>query len=333
MDLHELALRQVLTSYWLSQMVYVAAKLGIADLLAQGPKTAAELATATGSHAQSLYRVLRALAGFEIFAEDELGQFVLTPMAEPLRTDYPHSARGAAMMVGEEHFRAWGELLYSVQTGGCAFEHVYGKNLFEYLAEHPEKGKIFDAAMTGVHGLESAAMCDAYDFSAFNHVIDVGGGNGSTLATILQRHPRLHGTLFDLPAVVERAKPRFHQAGLADRVTLLGGSFFESVPSGADAYVLRHIIHDWDDQRSKRILDACRAAIPQQGRLLVVESVIARGNEPSFGKLLDVNMLVVPGGMERTEEEYRDLFTLSGFELSRIVPTTEEVAVIEGLPR
>ncbi len=325
-------LNQLICGYWHSQCVYVAAKLGIADLLANGPQSVDDLAKQTGTHRPSLFRVLRALASLGVFVEEASQRFALTPAAEPLRRDVPGSQWAMAIMMGEEHFRAWGELLYSVRTGKIGFDKVFGQPVFEFLSQHPEQAAIFDKAMVGVHGRETAAMLDAYDFSQFAAVADIGGGNGSTLCGILKRHPRLHGTLFDLPGVIQRAGQTVDGAGLSDRVHLVDGDFFESVPAGADAYVLRHIIHDWEEEKALRILGNVRQAIGTEGRLLVVESVIPPGNEPFFGKLLDVTMLVIPGGQERTEEEYRDLFGKAGFRLVRIVPTAAEVSVIEGVP-
>ncbi len=325
-------LNQLIAGYWNSQCVYVAAKLGIADLLGGGPLSVDELADKTNTHRPSLFRLLRALASLGVFAEEAGQRFALTPAAELLRRDVPGSQWALAVMMGEEHYRAWGELMYSVRTGKVAFDKVYGQPVFEYLSQHPEQAAIFDKAMVGVHGRETAAMVDAYDFSSFKAIADIGGGNGSTLRGILQRHPRIHGTLFDLPGVIERAEASIAAAGLADRVHLVAGSFFESVPTGVDAYVLRHIIHDWDEEKALRILGNVREAIGEEGRLLVVESVIPPGNEPFFGKLLDITMLVSPGGQERTAEEYRDLYGRAGFRLTRIVPTTAEVSVIEGVP-
>jgi len=325
-------IRQMITGYWAAQMVYVAAKLGLADLLASGGRTADELARAAGVHADSLYRLLRALASLGVFREQEDGRFVMTESAQPLRSDVPDSQRALALMMGDEHFRCWGELLYCVQTGHTAFEKLFGKPIFPYLGEHPEQGAIFDAAMVAVHGRESAAMLAAYDFSDLGVLADVGGGNGSTLSAVLSKYPRLRGILFDLPAVVERARPRLAAAGLAERCDVVSGDFFAGVIGGADAYLLRHIIHDWDDARSITILSNLRRVIAANGKLLVVESVIPPGNEPSFGKLLDVNMLVIPDGRERTERQYRDLYRLSGFELTQIIPTAAEVSVIEGRP-
>jgi hypothetical protein len=325
-------LTQLISGYWNSQCIYVAAKLGIADLLAEQPVSVDELAAKTGVHRFSLYRVLRALASVGVFVEEPHATFALTPAASLLQSDVPGSQRAMALMVGEEHYHAWGELLFSVKTGKPGFDKVFGKPLFEFLSEHPEQAAIFDKAMVGVHGRETPAILDAYDFSSFSSVADIGGGNGSNLTGILQRHPKLHGTLFDLPGVIGRAGKTIEKAGLADRIHCVDGDFFESVPGGSDAYFLRHIIHDWDDEKARRILENIRRVITEHGRLLVVESVIPPGNDPFFGKLLDVAMLVVPGGQERTEEEYRTLFGRAGFRLSRIVPTQAEVSVIEGVP-
>jgi hypothetical protein len=233
-------------------------------------------------------------------------------------------------MAGEEHYAAYGELLHSVRTGQTGFEKVYGEPVFEFLSRRPEQARLFDQAMVSVHGRETEAMLDAFDFSRVSVLADIGGGNGSVLTAVLRKYLATRGILFDLPGVAERARASIATAGLADRCQVVGGSFFESVPSGADAYLLRHIIHDWDDERSGRILGNIHRAMGEAGRLLVVESVIPPGNEPSFGKLLDLTMLVIPGGQERTREEYEALFRASGFRLTRVVPTRAEVCVIEG---
>ncbi len=323
-------LNQLISGYMRTQAVYVAAKLGIADLLSTGSRTADELAQATHTHAPSLFRLLRALASLGVFAEDESSRFGLTPMAECLRSDVPGSQRALAIMSGEEHFKAWGELLYSVQTGNTSFDKLYGMPIFDFLSQNLEQAKVFDAAMVGVHGRETAAMTDAYDFSEIGVLADVGGGNGSLLSFVLKAYPNLKGMLYDLPGVVERAKAGLQAAGLADRCEVIGGSFFESIPEGADAYLMRHIIHDWDDEKSLTILRNVHRAMRPDARLLVVEGVIPPGNDPSFSKLLDLTMLTLPGGKERTEEEYRTLFRAGGFELTRIVPTAAEISVIEG---
>lgn len=326
-------LMRLVSGYWVSQCVYIAALLGIADLLEAGPRLPADLARATGTHERSLYRLLRALASLGVFAEDAEGRFALTPLAEPLRSNHPHSIRSAAIVMGEEHYRAWGELLYSVRTGETAFDHVFGQPIFEYLASRPREATLFDEAMVAVHGPETAAMLEAYDLGGVGTLVDVGGGNGSLLIGALQRYPAMRGILFDRPDVVERARGNLEAAGVAGRCATVGGSFFESVPEGGDAYLLRHIIHDWDDARSLTILRNCRRAMGPGGRLLIVESVIAPGNAPSFAKLLDMNMLVLPGGLERTEAQYRNLLSEAGFRLERVVPTRTEVGVIEAWPQ
>jgi hypothetical protein len=323
-------MNRLLSGYWLSKAVYVAAKLGIADLLAHQGKSADDLARETKTHGPSLYRMLRALASVGVFVEDTPGRFSLTPMATCLRSDVPGSQRALAIMLGEEQFRAWSEFLYSVQTGKTAFDRVFGMPAFDYLSKNPEQAKVFDAAMVGVHGRETSAMTEVYDFSDIPVLADIGGGNGSLLTTVLQKYPAMKAILYDLPGVTERAKISLQTAGLADRCQVIGGSFFESVPGGANAYLMRHIIHDWDDEKATRILKNVHRAIPNAGRLLIIESVIPPGNEPAFGKLLDLHMLVVPGGKERTEHEYQTLLEAGGFRLARIVPTKAEVSVIEG---
>jgi hypothetical protein len=329
----EVQLDRMITSYWTSQAIYAAAKLGIADHLKDGPRSTEQLAKATSTNAGALYRLLRALASIGIFSEGTPKHFELTPLAEPLRSDVAGSKRALALMTGDEQFQAWGEVVYSIQTGKTAFDKVFGKPIFDYLADHPDKGQIFDDAMTGIHGRETGAMLDAYDFSGIRCLADVGGGNGSNIATILQAHPAMQGILFDLAHVLARAKKRIEGAGLSDRCRFVGGDFFQSVPSGADAILMRHIIHDWDDERSLTILRNCHAAMPGGGKLLVVESVIPPGNEPFAGKFLDLVMLLIPGGKERTAEEYRALYEEAGFELSRIIPTNSELSVVEGIRR
>jgi hypothetical protein len=323
---------QMVSASWISQSIYAAAALGLADLVKDGPRDSDDLARATSTHAPSLYRLLRGLASVGIFAEDGQGRFALTPLAELLRSDRPDSKRALALMMGDEHFRAWGDILYSIRTGKPAFDHIHGKPIFDYLAEHPESAKIFDAAMTGVHGAETAGMIAAYNFAAFRTLVDVGGGNGTTIAGILEANTTLRGILFDLPHVVERSRVQLKARGLEARCNVAGGSFFEQIVPGGDAYMFRHIIHDWDDEKALLILRNCRKVVPAGGKLLVVESVIPAGNGPAFSKLLDLTMLVVPGGKERTEAEYRTLFTAAGFQLTRIVPTPVEVSVIEGVP-
>jgi hypothetical protein len=326
------SLMSLISGYWISQSIYVAAKLGLADLVKDKPQTADALATATDTHADALYRLLRALASVGVFREDDQQRFDLTPSAKGLLSDGENSQRALAIMIGEEHYASWGELLYSIRTGQSAFEKVYGAPVFDWLGWHPEKAALFDAAMVGVHGRETGAMATAYDFSSIRVLADIGGGNGSLLRGVLPKYPNLRGMLCDLPGVIERAVPLIAEADLSERMRTVPTDFFVEVPRGADAYLMRHIIHDWDDEKALEILRNVRRVIPADGRLLVVEGVVPAGNAPSFTKQLDLNMLVIPGGKERTEREYRALYDAAGFKLSSITPTPAEVSVIEGRP-
>ncbi|MFO0866128.1 MAG: methyltransferase [Gemmataceae bacterium] len=322
---------QMCTGYWISQAIYVAAKLKIADHIKAGIRTPADLAAKSGAQVRPLYRLLRALASVEVFAEEADGGFALTPLAEQL-TDELGSMRAPAIMMGDEHYASWGQLEHSVRTGEPAFDRIYGKPIFQYLGEQPEQAKIFDAAMTGIHGPETPAMVDAYDFSGIQTLVDVGGGNGSLLSAVLRKYPGMKGILFDLPQVVERAKDVLRGQGVADRVRCEPGNFYEGTASGGDAYMMRHILHDWTDEQCGTILGHIRKAIPNSGRLIVIECVIQPGNMPSWGKFLDLNMLVLPGGQERTEAEFRTLLEKAGFRLEKVVPTRTEVSVIEARP-
>lgn len=326
-------LDRMITGYWISQAIYAAAKFGIADHLKKGPLSVDVLAQATSTNADALYRLLRALASVGIFTEQESRVFALTPLAEPLCSDVPGSKRALALMSGDEQFLAWSEIEYSIRTGNMAFDKVFGKPIFDYLGENPDKAQIFDAAMVGVHGRESDAIARAYDFSAVDIVADIGGGNGSQMMGLLQHYQSLQGIVFDLPHVVERAQADIAKAGLGSRCTLTAGNFFESVPSGADVYMMRHIIHDWHDDKALTILKNCHVAMPNNGKLLVVDSVIPPGNEPFGGKFLDLVMLLIPGGRERTEEEFRSLFNKAGFELTQIIPTETEVSIVEAVKK
>jgi hypothetical protein len=325
------AIAQMASGYWVSQALYVAAKLAVADCLAAGAKSVTELAAQCGAQPQALYRLLRALASVGIFAETPGQHFELTPLAQPLRSDVPDTKRAMVLMTGEEQYQAWGELLYSVTTGKKGFDRVFGKPLFDYLAERPEQAALFDAAMVSIHGRETPAMLAAYDFSPLGTVADLGGGNGSVLIAILQKHQQLRGILFDLPNVVARANANITAARLTDRCQAISGSFFESVPRGADAYLMRHIIHDWDDVQSLTILRNIHRAAPAGAKLLIAEFVIKPGNDPDLAKLLDLTMLVIPGGQERTADEYRRLLAAGGFELERIVSTTADVSILEAV--
>ncbi|MDQ3812769.1 MAG: acetylserotonin O-methyltransferase [Armatimonadota bacterium] len=326
---------RMLTAPMITRAINVAAKLGIADLVHGQPRTAEQLAEATGTHAPSLYRVLRALASVGIFAEDAEGRFGLTPLAGLLRSDVPGSLRGAALFFFgiKVHWDAWGDIMHSVQTGGTTIEHLYGVGPFEYFTQHPEEAEVFNNAMTSISQAVSAAVGEAYDFTPFTTLVDVAGGHGGLLAAILEANPHLQGILFDLPFVIEGARELIAARGLEQRCQLVGGDFFESVPSG-DGYILKNIIHDWDDEKAAAILRNIHRAMAPDGarKLLLVEFVLAPRNEPSMGKLIDLEMLLLPGGRERTEEEYRSLLASAGFELTRIVPTRSPMCIIEGVP-
>lgn len=327
-------LMQMVNGFWVSQMIGVAARLRIADLVADEPKSAAELAETTGTHALSLYRLLRSLASVGVFAEDEQGRFRLTPLAEGLRMDVPGSLRDWTIFFTSEYvWRPWGNLLYSVTTGETAFSQIYGTSNWEYRTHHPAANAVFNAAMTAMAAVRTAAVLAAYDFSGIDTLVDVGGGQGATIAAILRTNPTMQGVLFDLPHVVSGAGPLLESAGVAERCKIVGGDFFEAVPSGGDAYLLTKVIHDWDDTQATAILSSCRRAIRADGKLLVVDAVVPAGNNPHPGKLSDMNMLVInAGGRERTEAEFEALLKAAGFRLTRIVSTRGESSVIEGAP-
>lgn len=323
---------QMMTGYWGAQAVYIAAKLGVADLLADGPRPVDELAAATQSHASSLYRLLRALASVGVFSESSPHTFALTPMAELLRTDAPGSMRSLAITYNEEMYQAWGNMLYSIQTGQPAFANHFGMGPFPYFASHPEADRIFNEAMIGYTHQVANAVTATYDFSPFRSVADVGGGYGTLLAAILRDNPSVRGMLFDVPHVIDAAQGFLSTAGVADRCTHHSGDFFVAVPAGGDAYVLSQILHDWEDEQCLTILRHTRQVMPKEGKLLVVELVIPPGNDPFFGKWLDLHMLAIPGGRERTEAEYSALFRDAGFELTNIVPTPAGPSVVEAAP-
>jgi ubiquinone/menaquinone biosynthesis C-methylase UbiE len=322
---------QMISGFWISRAIYIAAKLGVADQLRDGPKAVDELAAATATHAPSLYRVLRALASVGVFSEDKKRGFALTPLAETLRTDAPGSLRAfATVELGEEHYPAWGELLHSVRTGEIAFDRAFGMPVWKFFEQNPENAKTFNDAMTGFTLAVNDAVLSSYDFSSIGKIVDVGGGHGSLIASILKTNPKMRGVLFDAPPVIEGAGHRLKDEGLAERCEATAGDFFDSVPSGGDAYIVKWIIHDWDDEQSVSILKNCYRAMAENGKLLLVEAVVPHGSEPHFSKYMDLNMLIMTGGRERTEDEYRTLLEASGFKLTRIVPTNSPMSIIEG---
>jgi SAM-dependent methyltransferase len=333
-----LVLYQMSIGHYVSRALHLAAKLGLADLLEDGPRDYRELAVHTDTDASALRRVMRLLASVGVFEELDDGNFGLTALGELLRGDAPGSMRASVMLfAGIAIQDGWKELEYCVRTGNPAFRrHSPDADAFTAMAADPEAAAIFDKAMATFAPQTAAAVAAAYDFSGFGKIADVGGGNGAILVGILKANPRLRGLVFDQPHVGPRAKQHIAAAGMTDRIDFVGGSFFTDIPAGADAYLMKHVIHDWDDEQAAAILKNCRRAMAPEGKLLIVEGVyparIDRSLESRGAAANDVNMLVSTGGRQRSEEEFRDLFAASGFALTRIVPTLGTVSVIEGRP-
>src|SRR5262245_20014833 len=327
---------QLASAHYISQALHVAAHLGVADLLAEGPQTPETLAAKTGTHAGSLRRVLRLLASAGVFAEDADGRFELTPVGSALRSG-PGSSRAAArLFAGPMVWQCWGDLLTTVRTGEPAFPRLFKTGSFEYFADHPEEAAVFDEAMGSFTAMISDIVAATYDFSGMREVIDVAGGDGRLLTGILRTYPDLRGTVFDLRRRAECAMRHIAGSGLPDRHRFVGGDCFEAVREGFDAYLLKHVIHDWDDARAVRILENCRRAMRPQAKLLIIEGVYpprVDGSPQSRGAAAnDVNMLVCTGGRQRSEAEFRELYIASGFRLTRIIPTEAASCVIEGSP-
>jgi hypothetical protein len=324
---------EMATAAFVSKVVYVAAKLGLADRLAEGPKSAEELAGPMGAHAPTLHRLMRSLAGLGVLTERDAQRFGLTPLGEALRTGAPGEARSTLITLGSPAFvAAFEQIEHSVRTGKTGFEQAMGVPVFDYLAQHPDEARLFSETMVGFHGAEPPAVAAAYDFSGSGTIVDVGGATGNLLAHVLARSPASRGVLFDRPHVVADAPALLAEHGVDSRVSIEAGDFFTSVPAGGDAYLLSHIIHDWSEEQCLTILGNCRKAMTPTGRLLIVEMVLPPGDVPHPGKVLDVVMLVVSGGRERTESEYAALLAKAGFRLNRVVPTASPVSVVEAVP-
>jgi hypothetical protein len=328
-------MRQLLFGHLLSRAICTAAVLGIPDLLANGPASLEMLAERSGAHAPSLRRLLRALAVFDIFAERDDGTFELTPLAATLRTTARGSMHATALMFAGEFGQAWNELLHTVRTGEASFEFLYGMKEFDYLAKNPETARIFNQAMTDSTARAAEEILATVEFSSYRTIVDVGGGEGQLLRSILHAYPEANGIVFDLPEVLEAARRLIEAEGLTERCTLLAGSFFDWVPAGGDLYVLKHVLHAWDDERSLAVLRNCRQAIAQSGTLMVIEHVMAERVLPGRGlesaALLDLHMFVITGkGRVRTESDFAELLRAAGFQLARITPTLSGPAVIEG---
>ena len=323
---------QLMTGHIVASAVNIAARLGLSDRLAGGPRSADDLARETGVNADALYRLMRALAGLGVFEEQAARTFALTPVGAAM-CDGP--VRWMALWIaGEFNFRVYANAMHSVKTGESSVPITAGGDgPFEVFAKDPELSRIFNDAMTGFSAFVVPAVLEAYDFSGIGTLVDVAGGHGALLGAILKQYPSMKGVVMDLDHVVAGAKPAIEAQGLADRLSAVPGDFFTAVPAGGDAYIMKHIIHDWYDDKASLILANIRKVLPKHGRVILIESVIPPGNEPSMGKLMDLEMLVMPGGKERTEEEFRTLFERSGFTLTRTVPTRSPLSVIEARPR
>lgn len=321
-------LSQMMYAYWVSQSIYVAAKLRIADQLVDGPASVVNLANAVQANENNLYRLLRGLASVGIFEELDNRTFQLTPMAEQLRSDVDGSQWALAVMLGQENYRAWGDLLHTVKTGELAFDHVFGSTIFEHLQENPDSAAVFNQAMMSSYQRDSDSLVALYDFSQDTTVMDIGGGNGTLLSAVLRRNPNLKGVLFELPHVLDRARKNFERNDVADRAQAVSGSFLDEVPGGADTIMMRHVIHNWGRDEAIKILQNCSAALPSNGKILILETIIPTGDDGSFAKLRDLSMMLLVGGEERTEAEYRDILQAAGFGLERVIPTETEGSIL-----
>ena len=327
-------LRRLVNGYQVTQAIRVVVELGIPDLLASGPRTATDLAEAVSANEDALYRVLRALAATNLLEESDGRLFALTSMGQLLRSDALGSLGPWAAFIGRTaHWQAWSNLSHSVRTGETAFRFTHGVDVWEYRREHLDESNLFDAAMTAQTRSADKALIDAYDFGKYAVVADIGGGHGALIAAILNANPPMRGILFDQPHVVVGASDLLYAAGVADRCDIVAGSFFESVPTGADAYVLKAIIHDWQDAEAIAILEHCRNAMPADGRVLLVERLIEGPNEGREAKWLDLQMLVSAGGRERTRRQFEELLAKAALRLVSVTPTAESLSVIEAAPR
>lgn len=312
-----------------SRAIGVAAELGLADHLQRGPLSCDELARSTATNSAALYRLLRALAAVGVFEERAARRFANNEVSVSLRSDVPGSVRNMARsFVGDASWAAWGGLGHSVRSGGPGFDSVFGTDLFSWLGQHPESRQVFEGALSELGDVTARAVVDAYDFSSLETIVDVGGGQGTLLTVILQRYPQLRGVLFDRPEVIAGAK-RAQSGGQWARITAVGGDFFVSVPSGADAYIMQLITHDLADEPCVELLRNCRRSMAAGGRVLIVDAVVGDGPESSFQKLMDLEMLILGSGRERTEPEFRGLLARAGLDLARVVPTRGSVSIIE----
>ncbi len=326
-------LMQMASGFMSTFLLRVAAQLRLADYLVDGPQTAEQLASLTGTHAPALYRLLRTLASLGIFKEVDARHFSLTPLAEPLRSEVPGSVRTSILSITGDFFvPPWSKLLFSVQTGRPSFDAHFGAPFFDHLSGNPEEAAWFSDLLIGINAPDAPAVAAAYDFSAYRNIADIGGATGHILTTVLARHPGLHGTLFELEHNEAAAMELIKSRGMANRITFVPGSFFESVPTGCDLYMMSHVIHDWSEDQCLLILANCHCAMAPGSRLLLIESVLPEGNTFHPAKMLDITMLTLAGGQERTEAEYRELLQKASFKLNRIIPTEAAVSIVEAVP-
>jgi hypothetical protein len=327
-----LALLELIEGSMITQALYAATKLGMADTLSGGPLTADEIAQRADANPEMTYRLLRLLASYSVFAERDDGRFELTPMADALRGDASMSMRRLALLMGHPiHWEDWSHFTESVQTGEPSLPKLRGMSAWEYFGANPEYGAIFGQGMTNLSDLETEPVADAYDFSRFSKIVDVGGGRGTLLAAILRKAVSAKGVLF-APGSEQDAQQVLEQGGVAGRCTIENGSFIESVPAGGDAYILKHVIHDWPEEQALTILKNVRKSISPKGTMLLMEFVIPEDSKPHPGKLVDLWLMLLVGGKERTAEQYSELFTNAGFRLTNIVNTAAGISIVEGQP-
>lgn len=323
-------LMEMLRGSWVTQCLSAAARLGIADHLAGGPKSAEEVARAAGARAPSVFRLMRTLASLGVFTQPSPDKFGLSPLGECLRSGVPGTLRDIAIAVNDHvHWAAWGRFTDAVRTGQPMVREAVGMELWEYYGKNPEEAARFSAGMGNLSNILAPAIVESYDFSRASRIVDVAGAHGALLAEILQRNPKSRGVLFDLPHVVKDARPVLQGYQVADRVEIVAGDFFQEVPPGGDLYLLKHIIHDWDDEHAIQILKSVRAAMKADGKVLIVELLIPANNEPSPAQLMDMNMLVMLNGKERTEPEYRSLLEAANLKLDRMIPTPSPYGLVQ----